>query len=511
MVFQKGSCHISEGDCWDKMIKEDKILIRSVIKCMTVLALSIAACRFTSGYFAVVMAVLGIGWALSNRIGRALACYAFFPLLIVLDQGILQQTEVSGIVLRISPLIIGLTLFAMANTRPGDNMLPFGSLFVYLFLSTISSMNGWCPKISYMKIVNFIVFLVGIWVGTKNLQNRPQEIYKERVFFLSLASLIVLGSLAVMPFPAISYSTNLKSYGITTQAEAVVQMAELAATGGISLFSGILNQSQALAPILSCCIALVLSDMLFIEKRITSFHSVVIALGFIELYMTRSRTGLFSCAVGLFMVLVHSAKRLNLSIATRAKIKKMTSTGIVLLVALIVAGEISNHTITKWVYKSNDLIGTQEADFGEALTSSRQGLIDLSFEEFKMNPWLGMGFQVNYETNIMYGNKGFALSAPVEKGLLPMMILGEGGVLGSIAFAVFLICFYTACARKKLHITIAMFTTFLATNIGEATFFSPGGIGGILWMICVVGGFALDTMMLSVRQQERLAPYNGMW
>ena len=37
---------------------------------------------------------------------------------------------------------------------------------------------------------------------------------------------------------------------------------------------------------------------------------------------------------------------------------------------------------------------------------------------------------------------------------------------------------------------------FLVTNMGEATFFSPGGGGGFLWMLCVVGGFALDTILL---------------
>ena len=479
---------------------EDKRLLKDVIKCVTVLVIAIAACRFSNGYFAIAMAVLGIYWSFSNSIGRAVTCYAFFPLLIVLDQGILQQTAVSGAVLRLAPLIIGLILFMMANSRSGDNKLPLGSLFVYLFFSIFSSMNGWCPHISYMKIINFGVFIVGVWVGTKNLQNRWLDVYKERVFFISLATLIVFGSLASIPFPAISYSTTFVRSGIATQAEAVVKMAELLETGGITLFSGILNQSQALAPILSCCIALILSDMLFIEKRITLLHSAIISVGLVELYMTRSRTGLFSCSVGLFMVLIYSARRLNLSAATRAKVRKMTSTGIILLIGIIVAGEISNKTITRWLYKSNDAIVSQDVEFGEALTSSRQGLIDLSIQEFKMNPMFGMGFQVNHETNAMYGGKGFALSAPVEKGLLPTVILGEGGIVGSLAFIVFLISFYATCARKHMHITIAMFTTFLATNIGEATFFSPGGIGGILWMICVVGGFALDTMILSSRQ-----------
>ena len=39
--------------------------------------------------------------------------------------------------------------------------------------------------------------------------------------------------------------------------------------------------------------------------------------------------------------------------------------------------------------------------------------------------------------------------------------------------------------------------------MGEATLFSPGGIGGILWMVSVVGGFTIDTYLLFQRQLER--------
>ena len=51
--------------------------------------------------------------------------------------------------------------------------------------------------------------------------------------------------------------------------------------------------------------------------------------------------------------------------------------------------------------------------------------------------------------------------------------------------------------------TITLFTVFLVSNMGEATLFSPGGIGGILWMMGVVGGFTIDTYLLFQRQLER--------
>ena len=59
-----------------------------------------------------------------------------------------------------------------------------------------------------------------------------------------------------------------------------------------------------------------------------------------------------------------------------------------------------------------------------------------------------------------------------------------------------LVSFFVACAQRKYFITMSLFAVFLMSNMGEATLFSPGGIGGILWMICVVGGFTLDTLLL---------------
>ena len=318
--------------------------------------------------------------------------------------------------------------------------------------------------------------------------------------------IVVFGSVLTIPFPQIAYSTNFTWDAVHSQSEAAAVLAEIEANSGVSLFSGILNHSQALSPVLSCCIALTLADMLFIERRSTGLHISLIGLALVELYLTRSRTGLFSCSIGLFMVLIHAAKKLSMTPQLRMRIKRMTSVGLTLLIFAMIVSEVTNRTFTRWVYKSNYTFAQHDVGFNEALTGSRQMLIEQSLEEFRMNPLFGMGFQVNYATADLYGGKGFVLSAPVEKGLLPTTVLGESGIVGSIAFIIFLISFYSICARKRLHITIAMFTTFLATNIGESTFFSPGGIGGILWMFSVVGGFALDTMLL---REQRLVRWGN--
>ncbi len=481
---------------------EDKQLYRDIAKTAIILTAAIFLCRVTKGYFSVVMAVLGIWWAFTNKFGLALSCYAFFPFLIVLDQGVLPKTPILAIMLRVAPLVIGLVLIITANSRRGVNRLPFGSLFLYLALAIISSARGWAPMISYMKLINFVLFLIGIWLGTQNMQERPRDMYVTRIFFLAMACILVFGGILAIPFPAISYSTSLGYAEMQSEIAAAQAIQNLRESGGVALFSGITNQSQAFAPILSCCIAFVLSDMLFVAQRKMVLHVLLIVAGLIELYMTRSRTGLFSCAVGLMMVLMYVAKQLQVSAAMKARIRRMVTTGIAVLIVAGVASEIANRSITKWIYKANYESDMNGVSFKEAVTSTRQGLIELGLDEFRRNPIFGMGFQVNFESYELYGGKGFVLSAPVEKGLLPIVVIGEGGIAGAVAFIIFLFVFYTECSRRRLRVTIAMFTTLLATNIGEATFFSPGGIGGILWVFSVVGGFMIDSMILGAQRRD---------
>ena len=110
-------------------------------------------------------------------------------------------------------------------------------------------------------------------------------------------------------------------------------------------------------------------------------------------------------------------------------------------------------------------------------------------------------------------SNGLVLSASIEKGVLPTMVLGETGILGCITFALFLITFYATCNIKRLYITTTMFTLLLVSNMGEATFFSPGGSGGVLWILTVLGGFLIDTVLLYERNSERASrlPPPPMW
>lgn len=192
----------------------------------------------------------------------------------------------------------------------------------------------------------------------------------------------------------------------------------------------------------------------------------------------------------------YTARKIQLPILVRRHLFHgmfVAGIGIILLAVIL---QISSGAMSGWIRKTND-VAADRRTLREALTESRQGLMEYSLYEFRRSPLIGSGFQVaEYTQDVVQGSKGIVLSASIEKGVLPVMVLGETGILGAVLFLIFLASFSATCARRQYYITISMFFVFLMTNMGEATFFSPGGIGGILWMISVVGGFTLDTLLL---------------
>ena len=140
----------------------------------------------------------------------------------------------------------------------------------------------------------------------------------------------------------------------------------------------------------------------------------------------------------------------------------------------------------------------------EAFIESRQALIEYNLNDFKLNPLFGKGFQVFCDFKQRYEAGQITwYFAPVEKGVTPYVILGETGVVGAVVFVIFLISFYATCLRRRYLALMTMFTNMLVCNLADSTFFSPGGLGGLLWITSCVGGFSID--LISIRMAH------GVW
>lgn len=277
-----------------------------------------------------------------------------------------------------------------------------------------------------------------------------------------------------------------------------------AMSGSMQLFCGVTNQSQCLATVLPVSISWLACDMFFVEKRLSKFHLLTIALGLPLVYLTRSRSALLTSVVGACFIYGYCLRKINIRPQIRRKIKSamyVFAAGVMLVVGVM---EAKDQSISKWLRKTDDLAGDTR-ELGDAFTSSRQGLIDMSMADFRANPFFGKGFQVmEYMKYAFKKNDGLILSASIEKGVLPVMVLGETGIVGSIFFWLFIITFYATCARKKYYCCATLHTVFFATNMAESTYFSPGGAGGYMWVMCVGGGFVIDMIALYHRRMEAI-------
>lgn len=479
-----------------------------VAKASALLVIAYAGCHFFTTGFALLLAAVGIISACSPKKSIAIAIFVFVNICIMSNTILIRKAGFDGIIYRATPLIIGLLLAASPKGRYVIK-LPFGMIFIYLGVAAISSASGWVPIISYLKLLNFIIFFIGIWVGTQCFSGDIKNLYMLRVFFVSLCTTVIIGSLIASRFPNIGYSISV---GVRDAETAAFLLDDIQAAGGLTLFSGIFNQSQVLGVVLSGMIAYLLCDMLLIERRISKFHLVIVVLALVETYMSRARVGLFSTCIAIFMVFIKPFQEIQFA----GRLKERIRTAAQILVVLIISGsavmEIRNHSITRWIYKSNDLTTIEETNLIDAVVTSRKGLVEENMKDFRENKLLGKGFQVSRDLHEKYRNQGntLVLTAPIEKGLLPLMILGETGIIGAVAFIVFLLHFYSDCAKYKLPVSSIMLTVFLATNIGEATFFSTGGIGGLLWAFCIIGGYSLDLLVQATTMPPPRVPHYPM-
>ena len=488
----------------DNSLYISRHIYKSAFKRLMLFCIALAAVRFSAGAFLFVMMAAGIVHAAQGKAGRALSIMVMMQFMIIVSPVLLPKTGgLFGIGARFGTLLVGLALASRGMVSKEKYRLPFGILLIYLCVAAISSASGWAPVISYMKLVNFLVFLIGIWFGVSGFDHNEIETQTIRATFIALAAFLILGSLAILPFPGVS---TLNALAIASEETDVMVrnqiLSEMIDSGSMTLFCGVTFQSQTLAPLLSCAFAWLLCDMLFIEECFRWPHVVMLLGALPLLYKTRSRVAFFCLVVIAAIVYLYLPRRIQMGMRMKKWLGGVLAGMAVLGVCIAACMEISDDAISKWIRKTDDVEGDTRS-LQEAFTSSREGLIEMCMDDFKRNPILGMGFQVaSYTTERLEGAKGLILSSPIEKGLLPVMVLGETGIVGFIAFGLFLICFFSSCSRKKLDITIGLTAVLLATNIGEATFFSPGGPGGIEWMFTIVGGYVLDMTLVAMRHRR---------
>ena len=478
---------------------------RDVLKNIILVGVALLLCRVTYGILGWGLLLLGCKAALRGDYKTTLFCYLFFPLTAVFNPIVCGVTFHLALAAKVGNIV--LALFLLSTLTSNDKRLeslPIHWIFVYMFVAAVSSADGWFPMISYLKLLQFFGFISSIMIIAKIIQKSDYGVHELRAVMMALAVIMTVGSWIVSFVPTIGYSMTIgrmEMYGMN------YTLQEFYARNGIRQLNGMTRHSQMLAPTVSILATWVLCDVIFVERRFRLLHSLVLVITPVLLYMSRSRGGLLTLVVVMCVTMFVCIPNSRLPSDVRTQFTHI----IVALEILMVLGggylEVRDGVFSKWLRKTDD-IGGDNRSLMEAVTSTRMLLIKNNLDDFRQNPLLGKGFQVTPSLKDAYRYKMITwFSAPVEKGVTPVVILGETGLLGAGVFLVFLVVFYATCMKRKYYALMNLFTCNLVSNLADSTLFSPAGLGGFLWVVSCIGGFGIDIITLRVNMQERALEY----
>ena len=237
----------------------DNSLVRYTLKHLLIFCFWLVAARYLGGLALMVMTLVGVLCILREKFGCAYSIYAMMTFMIVINPFILPKTVLfMGVGLRFGALLLGLSLMVRGMKMSGKIRLPLGWLMLFLAVAAISSARGWAPFVSYMKMINFIVFFCSIWIGSPLLIKDEKGLEELRGTFIAIGAFVIVGSLALAPFPGISTLQAVKLAALQDAGESgfarnVLEKALM--ENDSMLLCGVLFHSQALGALLACVFA----------------------------------------------------------------------------------------------------------------------------------------------------------------------------------------------------------------------------------------------------------------
>lgn len=384
---------------------------------------------------------------------------------------------------------LGLCMALNVLTYPKHRVMkPYLGMLLYIVFMFVPSLVGWCPKISFLKLILFTIIYFSYFGVANQVGINPQVSSRRiRSIMLTVALLFTAGSVAVLPFPVLSQlqAQDFLEHGGSLE-------------GMTSLFMGMTNHSQCLGPVVSSIAVIVFADLLFSIKKWEPLYILILLCCPFLVYKTSSRTGMGAFLLGMgFVGYLFMMSRGVVNRRWKRKAISMMMIVLVLLSMVAVCLPGFRDGMKRFALKTK--AGSSDVTT-EAVMSSRQSLIDRALYNFKRSPIIGNGFQVSDAMKGMKVN-GLALSAPIEKGVWVTAVLEEGGIIGWLLFVGFLVSCMLVSIKRKAYTGAACLFVCMLTNLGEFTFFSMSYTGGFTWAMVFVG-LALDIRRMKDENEE---------
>lgn len=309
------------------------------------------------------------------------------------------------------------------------------------------------PDVSILKALSWLMVATTLFSAWSGLEDEDREKLFQQLY-LGLVTIMVV-SLPMFVLP-VGYLTNGSG------------------------FQGILNQPQVFGPTMAILGAIAVSK-LFGEKTPSWQYLGVFGVSLVFIMASEARTAGLSLVIGVCLAVVSvpalSGSRIRSVLPGLCSRRVWGLAFVALSLGVIFAPQIGDK-IGHYISKSGRA-GSVES-ITEAFDKSRGGLMDRMFVNINEHPWMGIGFGIASEPELMVVKRdpvlGLPVSAPVEKGVLPLVVLEELGWTGAVLVLVWF-GFVTLRVARNGVVNLAVLATALLINLGESVFFSPGGLG----------------------------------
>ncbi len=464
------------------MIYDKKFLYRTI----GILIALVALLKVTSGAGYLLVLPIAFGAFFQKKPETVLFWVAVSMTMVMGNNYLMPKSSIFMLSQRIMVMSFGLLIILqMAAKKKATSVKPFLFLLPYLFFMILPSSMGWMPLISFLKLSLFVI-VYSAYLGISNeaaLSSRA-SLPKMRAMLLAIAAFYIVGSILLIPFPAISQLSGQAYLDAIRSGRNVT-----------SLFKGMSLHSQALGPMITMISIFLFADWVLAVRRWSWLHAGLFFLCPILIYKTSSRTAMGSFIFGILCVAYCVARERGIGARWRGKVKSAIGVFLLLLMVAVAVVPSLRDAVARYAMKWDQ--NAVAADFNvEGALVTRQGAIDSQLDNFKKKPVFGNGFQVAEYTAYQKLNswKDY-LSSPVEKGVWVTAILEEGGVVGMILFLSFLILAGFYLLAYRAYMALSMLVTMMVLNLGEFTLFSISAVGGFSWMLVFIAA-AVDALRL---------------
>ncbi len=322
-------------------------------------------------------------------------------------------------------------------------------LFFLSFYIIIKS-SAHIDKKTHQLILLLLLLLIYIIFTAIFVSSYPIVSIAKAISFTVPFSAILMGVSTTKDFDCIDYITKI--LGFTLLSGSVLIFSGLGYLRNGHAFQGFINHPNMYGIML----AVFLAGYLYKKKNNTKIVDVIVIIFiFVLIFLSESRTSLFSAAIVVATHFMFSQTKL---------VYKVVAILFSLLFLLIALELPMLSFVTDFIYKGN-----------ENIFYSRKDLINENINRFIEHPFVGTGFNVPYIQGVK--NFTFSFDLFVENGNFATAILGDLGIIGTL---IFLLCYYYIFASGNKR-NAALFIAPFMISMGEMVFFSSNNCALVLY------------------------------